>query len=63
MGTRKFAAFVVFCYLYNLLAVCAVEVVGGMLDLPITPATGPYFIIYALLAFYYSKLLYIYVPL
>eukprot|EP01031_Cornospumella_fuschlensis_P044571 gene44571-54507_t len=57
MGTRKFAAFLVFCYLYCLLATCAVEVVGGMLDLHVSPASGPYFIIYALVAFYYSKII------
>lgn len=57
MGSRKFASFVIFSFVVSLLITIACIVVASSVGMFILPTSGPFFIIYALLAFYYCKCL------
>lgn len=54
MGSRKFGAFLVFSLVASLLSLLGVIVVAASLGVNLVPSSGPYFLIFALVALYYG---------
>lgn len=55
MGTKKFSFFVFFSFIVSLFNLITVEILVLSVDMVFIPASGPYFLIYSLLAIYYCK--------
>lgn len=57
MGSRKFGAFIVFSFLVSTLVSLGVVVTASSIGFYLVPSSGPFSLIYALLIFYYCKLI------
>lgn len=57
MGSKKFAAFICFSFLLSSFITVALLTLAAMVGVYIKPAPGPYYIIFALLTFYYCEYL------
>ena len=55
MGTRKFGFFVFLSLLISLFNLVTFQILLQSLDIHFVPASGPYFLIYAMLAIFYCK--------
>lgn len=55
MGSRKYAAFLVFSWIVSSLLILAVAATAQSIGISFVPASGPYFFVFAQLAFYYRK--------
>lgn len=55
MGSRKFAAFLVLSWLFAALLGLAAGSMANMSGMHLVPSPGPYFLIFAQLAFYHSE--------
>ena len=57
MGVKKFGAFLIFSLLISVLTMTAFIVVCLTVGVHFVPSSGPFFLIFALMAFYYCKTL------
>ena len=55
MGTRKFAFFVFLSMTISLFNVISFQILAQSVDILFIPASGPYFLIFSMLAIYYCK--------
>jgi hypothetical protein len=55
MGVRKFASFLFFTFLISTAALLAVIVTAATIGYDFIPSPGPFFLIFALLLFFYCK--------
>jgi len=55
MGSRKYGAFLFLCWILFTLLSIAVSTLLISIGYTLIPATGPYFFVFAQLAFYYSE--------
>ena len=54
MGSKKFAAFLVFSYFISIMLLLSLNgILFGVFGSHFTPSPGPFFVIFSLLAFYY----------
>src|ERR1700740_885090 len=60
MGVKKFGAFMIFSLLISSLTMMAFIVICLTIGIHFVPSSGPFFLIYALMAFYYCKYLMIF---
>jgi hypothetical protein len=56
MGTRKFAGFFVYSFLFSQLSSIAVMVIASSIGMKLSISSGPYFIIFAQLFMFYSRI-------
>ncbi len=59
MGSRKFGAFLLFSLTTSILSLLGLIVIFASVGYNLVPSSGPYFLIFSLVAFYYCKCLFI----
>ena len=55
MGTRKFGFFVFLSFFISVFNLITYQILALSLDMKFVPASGPYFLIFSMLAIYYCK--------
>jgi membrane associated rhomboid family serine protease len=55
MGSKKFAFFAFISYIVTLFNLISVEIFALGMDFDFVPASGPYFLVFSLLAIFYCK--------